>query len=192
VDSSCHDLQVIEETQAGGDPVTFTGVSRRLAVVGVAWGLIILGFGDLLGILLQSLSAGRPSATSALAFFLVLAVLLPAYTGWFVLVGRRRPPYVRVGPAGIELAGTRRNPVLVPWSAVDSTRFRGSGLLAELHVAVTDPVAIMVGQRGGRRPCQHHRDGRHCVDADVWALPEGAKLLRAELTRHRQAAGDPS
>lgn len=105
-----------------------------------------------------------------------------------VRMWRKRPPWVRIGPHGIELAGARGDAVFVAWPLVASTRIRWRGYFARLEVTVTDPTQVGWTSRGARQVPQIHRKGAVSYWVDIGAMRGGPQRLETLLREPRGPA----
>lgn len=177
----------VDSAAAVADEVSFGWSPRRFLVVRLVWGLVgaVGGVAMILLLLLPAdLAEGRRLGGPGVDFVLIF---VPGYAicfaGLSVLFARRRPPWLRMTASGMELAEERRDPVFIPWSAVSSARLRWGGPLASLRITVTDPEAVVRGNRGGRRPRRRRRRGQLIMIAEVGVLQVGPATIRAELDR---------
>jgi hypothetical protein len=184
---SCHDQPMANEAPgpaAAIDNVTFGCAPHRLLVANLMVGLIGAVIGNAVLFVIFGLSSGRMPGPNATPWLLTYGLVYAAgFAGFSLLFMRGRPPWVRVGPAGVELAASRTDPVLIPWPAVSLARFRWRGPLTVLEITPSDLAAVAMGQRGGRRPRPRRRAGRVSFVVDVGALRAGPTAIRAELRR---------
>ena len=165
------------------DAVTFRITRRRMfgammAAALVSW-VVINVFSGLLELLL-----GRVPATPEPLSLLVSAIVyLLVFSLLFVMSVRRHLAWVTVSGRGLELAGTGRDPVFLPWDAVESvdTRFRGP--FTDLVVTPTRMEAAQIARRGWNRPRTIVRGGRRSVVVDAGLMRPGPAALLAELGR---------
>lgn len=101
-----------------------------------------------------------------------------------LLATQARPPWLRIGSAGVELAASRTDPVFIPWSAVSSARVRWPWPLTFLEITTREPAAVVRHGRGGRRPGRRRRDGSVRFRVDVVSLRPGPDSIVAEFLRH--------
>ncbi|GAA4245424.1 hypothetical protein GCM10022255_012740 [Dactylosporangium darangshiense] len=115
-------------------------------------------------------------------------VVFPTVVASVVMLSwRRRPAWVRVSAAGVELAATRRQPVLLPWSAVRAVRLRYRGPFTELLVTPSGLDADAVAPIWAWAPRLHRRSGAPAFVVDVGMLTPGPSVLLAELDRRLAA-----
>jgi hypothetical protein len=168
-----------------GSPVTFRITRRRMFVtmVGVAalsW-VVINTFAGIIELL-----AGRGAAVPELMPLLVsAAVYAVVFGGIFLLVVRRHPAWVTVSDRGLELAGTGRDPVSLPWSAVEAVSLRWWGPFTELVVTPTDMEAATVSRHGWSKPRTVVREGDRSFLVDSGLMQPGPAALLAEIHRRR-------
>jgi len=166
------------------DDVTFGWAPHRLLAANLAVGLIGAVIGNVVLFVVFGLLLGRmPQPNAALWLLTDGLVYAACFAGFSLLFMRGRPPWVRVGPVGVELAASRTDPVFIPWSAVSFARFRWRGPLMVLEITPSDLAAVAMGQRGGRRPRSRRRAGRVSFVVDVGVLRAGPTAIRAELCR---------
>jgi hypothetical protein len=148
-----------------------------------------------------------PPATAAAAvviFWLLFTVLVGRNVAWQSLVmtalttavgalignavgtWRRRgqPVWVRVSPAGIEMA-PHGQAVLVAWGNIVTARVRRRGLLTALEVVPVDLYALRTDQASRNLPRLRYPAGRATLSMDVGLLRPGPAVLRAEIDRGR-------
>lgn len=176
---------------------TFTWSARRFAAgyLAVTSGIIVAANGVMAAV--AWLLARRPlTLSSGLELFgtETLSDLTGAAIGCacIVLLQRKRPPWVRVGPDGLECAAMRGDAVFVAWPVVASTRIRWRGFFARLEVTVTDPALVGWASRGAGKIVQVRRDGAVTYLVDIGAMRGGPRLLEALLREARGPAGRPA
>ena len=115
----------------------------------------------------------------------VIWVLLTAIAGatGAVLGAGRNLGWIRASAAGLEFAATRRTPVFLPWSAVQSVRLRFTGPLTELLVTPTSLNAAAVAAVPAWAPRVRRRSGTAAFIVDVGLMTPGPPALLAELNR---------
>ncbi|MFK3982674.1 hypothetical protein ACI2K4_20145 [Micromonospora sp. NPDC050397] len=173
-----------EGSGTGTDTLFFrTTVGRTLAAT-LLTGTIVWIFVRLIVILMFDLGFTREVLRDSL---LTGAFYVAVFAGLGTWAQRRRPNWVRISPAGIELAAARRQPVLVPWAAVEAVRFRWFGPFTELEVTPTSLDATAARSPGGREFRIGERAGRPTILTEVGLLRPGPRELRAELTRRLPA-----
>jgi hypothetical protein len=91
--------------------------------------------------------------------------------------------WIRASAAGLEFASTRRKPVFLPWSAVQSVRLRFTGPLTELLVTPTNLNAATVAAVPAWSPRIRRRSGTTAFIVDVGLMTPGPSALLAELNR---------
>ncbi|HTJ34856.1 MAG TPA: hypothetical protein VL738_16645 [Dactylosporangium sp.] len=173
-----------------GDALTFC--SRRWRVFGTllwifasVW--ILLQVTDMV---LRFAASGRAPIMFDVVSAAVGVVVFPAVVASFImLLWRGRLAWVRVSAAGLELAATRRQPVLLPWSAVQTVRLRYRGPFTELLVTPTSLDAAAVAPIWAWAPRLHRRSGAPAFVVDVGMLTPGPSVLLAELDRRLAARG---
>lgn len=178
-----------EDDKIGGDsdgrPVTFRITRRRMFVttMGVAvlsW-VVINGFAGIIELL-----AGRGAAVPEPMPLLVSAIVYAVvFGGIFLLMVRRHPAWVTVSDRGLELAGTGRDPVSVPWSAVEAVSLRWWGPFTELVVTPVSMEQASVSRHGWSRPRTVVRDGDRSFLVDAGLMQPGPAALLAEINRRR-------
>lgn len=165
------------------DAVTFR-ISRRrmfgamMAAALVSW-LLINAFSGLLEMLFGRVPAMPEPVSllvSAIVYLLVFSLI-------FVMSVRRHLAWVTVSGRGLELAGTGRDPVFLPWDAVESvdTRFRGP--FTDLVVTPTRMEAAQIARRGWNRPRTILRGGRRSVVVDAGLMRPGPAAVLDEIRR---------
>jgi hypothetical protein len=115
----------------------------------------------------------------------VIVVLLTAIGGatGAVLRAGHHPGWIRASAAGLELAANGRQPVFLPWSAVQSVRLRFTGPLTELLVTPTSLNAATVAAVPAWAPRVRRRSGAAAFIVDVGLMTPGPSALLAELNR---------
>jgi hypothetical protein len=155
--------------------------TMMLAAV-VSWLVINL----IAGIL--ELSFGREAAVPEPMSLLVSAVIYVLIFGCLFLVAvRRHPAWVVVSGRGLELAGTGRDPVFLPWSAIDAVDRRFRGPFTDLVVTPRDMSAVQITRRGWTRPRTIVRHGRSAFVVDAGLMQPGPEAVLAEIHRRRAA-----
>lgn len=165
------------------DDVTFGWAPRRVLAADLAVGLIVAVIGNVLWVVFGLLVGRMPGPDSALWLLTYGLFYAACFAGFSLLFMRGRPPWVRVGSAGVELAASRTDPVFIPWPAVSFARFRWCGPFTVLEITPSDLAAVAIGQYGGRRPRPRRRAGRVSFVVDVGVLRAGTTAIRAELHR---------
>lgn len=133
-----------------------------------------------------ALLAGRGAARPQLLPLLVsAAVYAVVFGGVFLLVIRRHSAWVTVSDRGLELAGTGRDPVWLPWSCVEAVSLRWWGPFTELVVTPTDLEAAAVSRRGWSKPRTVVRRGDRSFLVDTGLMQPGPAALLAEIHRRR-------
>jgi hypothetical protein len=119
----------------------------------------------------------------------VIWVLLTAIAGatGTALGAGRNLGWIRASAAGLELAATRRQPVFLPWSAVQSVRLRFTGPLTELLITPTSLNAAAVAAVPAWTPRVRRRSGAAAFIVDVGLMTPGPSALLAELNRRLAA-----
>jgi hypothetical protein len=119
----------------------------------------------------------------------VIWVLLTAIAGatGTVLSAGRNLGWVRASAAGLEFAASRRQPVFLPWSAVQSVGLRFTGPLTELLVTPTSLNAATVAAVPAWSPRVRRRSGAPAFIVDVGLMTPGPSALLAELNRRLAA-----
>lgn len=112
-------------------------------------------------------------------------VLLTAIAGatGAVLGAGRNLGWIRASAAGLEFAATRRKPVFLPWSAVQSVRLRFTGPWTELLVTPTSLNVAAVAAVPAWAPRVRRRSGDDAFIVDVGLMTPGPSALLAELNR---------
>lgn len=165
------------------DGATFHWAPARLFAAKFAVGLV----GSVIGTAAVALVAGL--LTGRMPEWLVIWLVIynlgypVAFACFSLLFIHGRPPRLRIGSAGVELAASRTDPVFIPWSAISSARFRWPGPLTYLEITTGDPAAVGTYRRGGRRPGRRRRNGLVSFVVDVGALRAAPASIRAELDR---------
>ncbi|GAA4610075.1 hypothetical protein BJY16_007658 [Actinoplanes octamycinicus] len=115
----------------------------------------------------------------------VIWVLLTAIGGatGTVLGAGRNLGWIRASAVGLEFAATRREPVFLPWSAVQSVALRFTGPLTELLVTPTNLNAATVAAVSAWSPRVRRRSGAAAFIVDVGLMRPGPSALLAELNR---------
>jgi len=134
---------------------------------------------------------GHPDPVAWEIFAAVYPVVLVASS---LRYARRRPPLLRLTPAGVELAESGRDAVLVPWWAVSSLRVRGFWPFTTVRVcvAVAHAAAVTRVFRGGSPARQRRRNGAICLTVPLFGLAAGRAEIRAAIRRVRPSVpGDP-
>lgn len=165
------------------DAVTFRIPRRRMframmAAAVLSW-LVINAFSALL----KMLSGRVPTMPEPLSLLVSAIVYLLVFSLIFVMSVRRHLAWVTVSGRGLELAGTGRDPVYLPWDAVEAvdTRFRGP--FTDLVVTPTRMEAAQIAQRGWNRPRTILRGGRRSVVVDAGLMRPGPAEVLAEVRR---------
>jgi hypothetical protein len=119
----------------------------------------------------------------------VIWVLLTAIAGatGAVLSAGRNLSWIRASAAGLELAATRRQPVFLPWPAVQSVGLRFTGPLTELLVTPTSLNAAAFAAVPAWAPRIRRRSGAPAFIVDVGLMTPGPSVLLAELNRRLAA-----
>src|SRR5215207_1658294 len=131
-----------------------------------------------------AVATGRYPAEWLLAILRANVVIDPlVLAAVWTWLASRRPAWVRVSGAGLELASSRTNPIFLPWRAVAAATLHRRGTLAVLEVMPTDPQAVVTAELGGRRPWVRQRGGRQTYVVEAGLLQPGPPALRAELAR---------
>ncbi len=112
-------------------------------------------------------------------------VLLTAIAGatGAVLTAGRNLGWIRTSAAGLEFAATRRQPVFLPWSAVQSVGLRFTGPLTELLIIPTSLNAVTVAAVAAEAPRIRRRSGAPAFIVDIGLMTPGPSALLAELDR---------
>jgi hypothetical protein len=163
--------------------VTFEWAPGRFFLARLAMGL----FGGLCGVLVALayflLRAGRIDTADGV-FLVIYGLGYPlGFAGLSLLFARNRPALIRLTPAGIELAASRCDGVVVGWAAVSSARLRRRWPFTLLEIVAVDQEAVEQTDRGGRRPAQVRAQGRTGYVVDVDVLQDRPDVIRAELDR---------
>jgi hypothetical protein len=117
------------------DDVTFGWAPHRLLLANLAVGLIGAAIGNAVLFVVFGLLFGRmPGPNAALWLLTYGPFYATCFAGFSLLLMRGRPPWVRIGPAGVELTASRTDSVFIPWSAVSFARFRWRGPLTVLEI----------------------------------------------------------
>ena len=149
-------------------------------VAALSW-VVINSCAEIIGLL-----AGRGAARPELMPLLVsAAVYAVVFGGVFLLVVRRHPAWVTVSDQGLELAGTGRDPVSLPWSSVEAVSLRWWGPFTELVVTPTDLDAAAVSRHGWSKPRTVVRSGDRSFLVDTGLMQPGPAALLAEIHRRR-------
>jgi hypothetical protein len=155
--------------------------ATMMAAAVISW-FLINGFTAAL-----ELSVGRQAAmpepvsllVSAIVYMLIFMIL-------FVVSVRRHPAWVAVSDRGLEVAATGRDPVFLPWSAVDSVDRRFVGPFTDLVVTPTRMDAAQIARRGWSRPRTIVRGDRRSIVVDAGLMRPGPAVLLAEIDRRRR------
>jgi hypothetical protein len=185
---SCHDQSMADDAPGAAaaiDDVTFGWAPHRVLVANLAVGLIGAVIGGAVLWVVFGLVLGRVPGPNSAPWLLTDGLFYAAcFAGFSLLLMRGRPPWVRVGSAGVELAAGRTDSVFIPWPAVSFARFRRRGPFTVLEITPGDLAAVAMGRRGGRRPRPRRRAGRVSFVVGVGVLRADATAIRAELHRH--------
>ncbi len=135
---------------------------------------------------------GRPVARTAdvfpmplFFFFSVTAAVIGASLG--VLL--RRPNWVRLSAAGLEIGTTNARAVLIPWSNVESATVRGRSIFAHLHVVPRRATLDWLQDTKDPLPPMHAHGGRSGYTVQVGLFPGGAAAVVAALRARGAAEG---
>jgi hypothetical protein len=169
-----------------GDPTGDSGVVFRvshrrlfvsmLALAVVAW-LVINALSALLAVVV-----GRADPELSLLPMVVSAVVYAVtFAAVFSLFIGRRVGWVRAGDRGLDMADTRRNPVFLPWSAVESVQLHWRGPATELIVTPTSIDAAVIDRVARWRPRVRNRRGRRVFVIDVGMMQPGPAAILDEL-----------
>jgi hypothetical protein len=151
-----------------------------MAAAVVSW-LLINGFTALL-----ELAMGRKAAMPEPVSLLVSAIVYVLIFMFLFLVSiRRHPAWVAVSDRGLEVAATGRDPVFLPWSAVESVDRRFLGPFTDLVVTPTRMDAAQIARRGWSRPRTIVRGDRRSIVVDAGLMQPGPGALLAEINRRR-------
>jgi hypothetical protein len=154
-------------------------VTMMLAAV-VSWLAINLLSG------LLELAWGRETAVPEPVSLLASAVVYALIFGCLFLVAvRRHPAWVIVTDRGLELAGTGRDPVFLPWAVIDGVDRRFRGPFTDLVVTPTDMSAAQITRRGWTRPRTIVRHGHTAFVVDIGLMQPGPDAVLAEIDRRR-------
>jgi MFS family permease len=163
--------------------VVFEWSPRRYAFAAALIGVVAASVGWLSVSLLLSALADRPSGPAVaggVAYVSVYAILFPAFS---LMFARDRPPALRFGSEGIELAAERRDAVLLPYEAVSSARIRWPWPVTVLQVFVdasAEPKVTLI-ERGGRRPFRKRRGDQLRFSMPIAGLRSPAADIRSQL-----------
>ncbi|MEU4689824.1 hypothetical protein [Actinoplanes sp. NPDC023714] len=160
-----------------GDAVTFrlrrSRLWLRMALILIPVFLMVRGIA--IGLLLEEWNF-----TETVTWVLLTAIA--GATG-AVLGASRNLGWIRTSAAGLEFAATRRQPVFLPWSAVQSVGLRFTGPLTELLVIPTSLNAATVAAVSAWAPRVRRRSGAPAFIVDVGLMTPGPSALLAELNR---------
>ncbi|GIE35419.1 hypothetical protein Ait01nite_084640 [Actinoplanes italicus] len=160
-----------------GDAVTFrlrrSRLWLRMALIFIPVFLLVRG-------IVIGLSLGEWDFTETVIWVLLTAIA--GATG-AVLGAGRNLGWIRTSAAGLEFAATRRHPVFLPWSAVQSVGLRFTGPLTELLVTPTSLNAATVAAVSAWTPRVRRRSGAPAFIVDVGLMTPGPSALLAELNR---------
>ncbi|WP_326561976.1 hypothetical protein [Micromonospora sp. NBC_01796] len=166
------------------DVLVFRTTLTRMLVTMLLLGVVGWIFARLMVILLFDLGFSEEVIRESLISGVFYVML---FAGLGALGQRRRPTWVRLSGTGIELAAARRQPVFVPWDAVEAVRFRWFGPFTMVEVTPTSMAATSTGPPTGWGPRIRQRAGRPTIVTEVGLLHPGPDVLRAELTRRLPA-----
>ncbi|WP_432842031.1 hypothetical protein [Dactylosporangium sp. CA-092794] len=173
-----------------GDAVTFR--NRRWRVFGAllwifasVWLLLQVA----LMVLRVAVSGHAPIMFDVVSAAVGVVVFPTVVAGVVLLIWRRRLAWVRVSVAGLEFAATRRQPVFLPWPAVQTVRLRYRGPFTELLVTPTSLDAAAVAPIWAWAPRLHRRSDAPAFVVDVGMMTPGPSVLLDELDRRLAARG---
>jgi hypothetical protein len=174
----------IGKAPVSGD-VVYGWSSWRYMVAATAIGLLGAGIGWPLLFLLFSVLAGRPSnpvIASAAGYVPIYVIFFPVFS---LLLTRSRPPGLRFGSEGIELAAERRDVLVVPYEVVSRARVRWFWPVAvlDLFVSSADELRVRRLDRDGRRPLRRRKDDQLRFSMPIAGLRSSPADIRSELRR---------
>jgi hypothetical protein len=149
-----------------------------MAAAVISW-LVINAFAGLL----KMLSGRVPALPEPVSLLVSAIVYLLVFSLLFLFSVRRHLAWVTVSGRGLELAGTGRDPVFLPWDAVESVASRFRGPFTDLVVTPTRMEAAQIAQRGWNRPRTILRRGRRSVVVDTGLMRPGPAEVLAEIRR---------
>jgi hypothetical protein len=173
-----------------GDAVTFR--NRRWRVFGTllwifasVWLVLQVAFMALR----VTVSGHAPIMFDVVSAAVGLLVFPTVVASVVLLIWRRRPAWVRVSAAGLEFAATRRQPVFLPWSAIQTVRLRYRGPFTELLVTPTSLDAAAVATIWAWAPRLHRRSDAPAFVVDIGMMTPGPSILLDELDRRLATRG---
>lgn len=139
---------------------TFLWSKRRYAAVVFVLLLVAMAAEMVVLLAVTALVVGKP--LNAAALWWVPGQALAGAIGGVIgvmLVFRRRPPWLRLGQAGVELATGGGDAMFIPWAAVSSSYVRGRWSFTTLVVTSSSPEYVQWRSRRSWRVREQPRDG---------------------------------
>lgn len=123
------------------------------------------------------------------SMWLATAVGAVASAGFSTLLSRRRPTWVRVSSAGLELAIRGSNPVLLPWPGIASVRWRRRFGSSVLEITPMSWQAVRIRADAGPLPTPAIRHSQPVFIVDAWLLRPGRAALHNALAHYLSGSG---